>query len=137
MNKMIIDPVLNVYPDTQAIYLFGSYNTENEWPDSDIDIALLMPIETSKKVKNKEWLKLSMLLAKVTERDKADLINLRKANTVFCKEIIMANRRIYCADDNVADEFEMLVLSFYQQLQEERKGIVEEVIKSGSILLHA
>ncbi len=39
----IVRTVLDHYPDTQAIYLFGSYGTENEWPDSDVDIALLLP----------------------------------------------------------------------------------------------
>ncbi len=39
----IVQTVLRQYPDTQAIYLFGSYGTEDEWPDSDVDIALLLP----------------------------------------------------------------------------------------------
>jgi predicted nucleotidyltransferase len=25
-----------------AIYLFGSYGTEQEWPESDVDIAVLL-----------------------------------------------------------------------------------------------
>ena len=44
----IVRTVLRHYPDTQAIYLFGSYGTENEWPDSDVDIALLLPPEQAK-----------------------------------------------------------------------------------------
>ena len=39
----LIDTVLKHYPEVQAIYLFGSYGAENEWPDSDVDIALLLP----------------------------------------------------------------------------------------------
>ena len=27
----------------QAIYLFGSHGTTDEWPDSDVDIAVLLP----------------------------------------------------------------------------------------------
>jgi len=136
MNKhqVIIGPVLNSYPDTQAIYLFGSCHTENERPDSDIDIALLMPIETAKLVKLREWLDLSVAIMRAVGREKVDLINLRQVNTVFRKEIVMADRRIYCADEDAANEFEMLTLSLYQQLQIERKGIIEEIIRSGSVL---
>ncbi len=130
----LINPVLKSYPDVQAIYLFGSYDTEDEWPNSDIDVAVLMPVETAKQIKNTEWIELSVLLSTAVGRDKVDLVNLRKSNIVFCKEIVMADRRIYCADENAADEFEMLTLSLYQQLQEERKGIIEEVVQSGSIL---
>ena len=66
MNKIkaIIKSILRHYPDTQAIYLFGSYETPNE-------------------------------------------------------------QRIYCQDEYAADEFEMLVYSKYQKLEEERKEIVE------------
>ncbi len=132
--QALINPVLKSYPDTQAIYLFGSYDTENQWPNSDIDIAVLLPIETAKQVKYKEWFNLSVTLAAAVRRDKVDLVNMRKSNIVFRKEIVVADRRIYCADENAADEFEMLTLSLYQQLQEERKNIIKEVIQSGSIL---
>ena len=43
--RPIIEAVLNHYPEVQAIYLFGSYDTEHEWPNSDVDIALLLPPE--------------------------------------------------------------------------------------------
>lgn len=60
-----------------------------------------------------------------------DLINLRLAPTVFQKEIILAERRIFCADRYAADEFEMRVLSFYQKLNQERAGIMAEGLRSG------
>ncbi len=50
MIEGIIGTLLAAYPATQAIYLFGSYGTENEWPDSDVDIALLLPPDAAKKV---------------------------------------------------------------------------------------
>ncbi len=61
-----------------------------------------------------------------------DLVNLRQVSTVFQKEIVMAERRIYCADQYAADEFEMLTISFYQKLNEERAGILAEGLRSGS-----
>ncbi len=52
-------------------------------------------------------------------------------STVFQKEIVMADRRIYCADEYAAEEFEMLTISKYQKLNEERAGIISEALKSG------
>ena len=40
-SDAIVETVLGFYPDLEAIYLFGTYQTEGEWPDSDVDIALL------------------------------------------------------------------------------------------------
>ena len=37
----IIETVLRHYPDVAAVYLFGAAGTEDEWSDSDVDIALL------------------------------------------------------------------------------------------------
>ena len=54
-------------------------------------------------------------------------------NTVFQKEIIAADRTIFCADEAAADQFEMLTLSLYQQLQEERKEIIEDPVADGRL----
>ncbi|MFZ2420215.1 MAG: nucleotidyltransferase domain-containing protein, partial [Anaerolineae bacterium] len=45
MNKYdsIVRIVRQHYPTVQAIYLFGSFGTADEWPTSDVDIALLLP----------------------------------------------------------------------------------------------
>ncbi|MBA2594058.1 MAG: nucleotidyltransferase domain-containing protein [Pseudomonadota bacterium] len=126
----IVRTVLGHYPDTQAIYLFGSYGTENEWPDSDVDIALLLPPEEAKASRmlamSPLCSELGSLLGKVV-----DLINLREVSTVFQNEIITADRRIYTGDAYGADEFEMLALSFYQKLGEERREILEEFWRTG------
>ena len=46
MNENIVERVLGRFPDVEAIYLFGSYDTQDELPGSDIDIAMLLPPET-------------------------------------------------------------------------------------------
>ncbi len=126
----LIDTVLKHYPEVQAIYLFGSYGAENEWPDSDVDIAVLLPPVKAKAIGslalNPLWLELEQALGK-----SVDLINARQVSTVFQKEITMADRRIYCGDLYAADEFEMLVLSFYQKLNEERAEVLAEGLRSG------
>lgn len=126
----IVEAVLKSYPDVQAVYLFGTSGTEDEWPDSDVDVALLFSpakaAKTGSLLMSDLWNKLEKLLKK-----DVDLINLRLVNTVFQKEIISADRRIYCADEYAADEFEMLTLSYYQKLNEERADIMKEALKSG------
>ena len=123
-NQEIIHTVLKYYPAVQAIYLYGSYGTDAEWPDSDVDIALLLPPEQAKKAGSLIMSDLQNALVKLLHKD-IDLINLRLVSTVLQKEIVFADRRIYCRDDFAVDEFEMLVLSFYQHLNQKRKDILE------------
>lgn len=129
-DDAIIHIVLRHYPEVQAIYLFGSYGTENEWPDSDVDIALLLPPKNSKEI---GLLMLSCLRFELESllNKSVDLLNLRQISTVFQKEVITADRRIYCSDEYAADEFEILVLSFYQKLNKERAEILAEGLRSG------
>jgi hypothetical protein len=55
----------------------------------------------------------------------------RIIQTVFQKEIIAAGRLIRCADRFAVDEFEMLVISLYQKLNEERREILESFFRTG------
>ncbi|MBI1928001.1 nucleotidyltransferase domain-containing protein [Candidatus Poribacteria bacterium] len=125
----IVRTVLTVFPNTQAIYLFGSYGTGNEWPTSDVDIALLLPLAEAKQAGSLMMSELRFALESLLKKE-VDLINLRQVSTVLQKEIIFAERRIYCADTYAADEFAMLVLSFYQKLNQERQGILDEFQKT-------
>ena len=43
----------------------------------------------------------------------------------------MNNQRIHCVDQKAADEFEMLVVSAYQKLNEERREIIEAGLAEG------
>ncbi|MEA3396520.1 MAG: nucleotidyltransferase domain-containing protein, partial [Chloroflexota bacterium] len=68
-------------------------------------------------------------------KKKVDLINLRRVPTVLQKEVIAADRRIYHADEYAADEFEMLTLSYYQKLNEERAEIIEDALATGRFIV--
>jgi predicted nucleotidyltransferase len=132
MNRQatITKMVLQYYPDAQAIYLFGSFGTEDEWPSSDVDVAVLLSPEESKKAGNMTMGKLHLALESILKMD-VDIINLRNVSTVFQKEIVTADRRIYTGDSYAAEEFEMLTLSYYQKLNEERAEIIESVVAEG------
>ncbi len=128
----IIHLIKKHLPDTQAIYLFGSYGTDDETSKSDVDIALLLPYAAAKKQGAFYVMELHSGLESDLHRN-VDLVNLRQVDVVFQKEVIMANRRIDCSDAYAADEFEMLTLSYYQQLNRERAEIIEEAIKVGQV----
>ncbi len=129
-NRSEIQIIKNHFPNIQAIYLFGSYGTEEQRPESDVDIALLLSHgqATERPVLYGTALHLEL------ERhfhSKVDLINLRMENVVFQNEILSKNRKIFCQDALAADKFELLTLSLYQKLNEERAGIIEDAIKTG------
>ena len=46
-TRDMIRILLSYYSDAKAVYLFGNYGTEAEWPDSDIDLAFLFPFQTA------------------------------------------------------------------------------------------
>lgn len=135
MNKIdaIVRAVFAHYPAAQAIYIFGTYGTADERADSDVDIAVLLPPQQAKTA---GLLVLSDLRFKLEAslKKEVDLINIRRVPTVLQKEIITADRRIYCADEYAADEFEMLTLSYYQRLNEERAEIIKDALASGRII---
>lgn len=129
-TSLIIEQICQHYPSVQAIYLFGSYGTEHVWPSSDVDIALLFAPMEAKPIGALSMSELRFSLERLLHRD-VDLVNLRLASTVFQKEVIIAERRVYCADAYAAAEFEMLVFSFYQKLNEERAGILADGLRDG------
>jgi predicted nucleotidyltransferase len=128
--EQLVQLILNAWPDTQAIYLFGSWGTENERPESDVDIAVLLPPKQAKEAGSLLFSELHQVSQIAVNKD-VNLINLRLAPTVLQKEIIMSGERLFQAPGTAADEFEILVLSFYQKLNQERASILAEGLRSG------
>jgi predicted nucleotidyltransferase len=122
IERIIINTIRHYYPAVQGIYLFGSYAVGEERPDSDLDIALLLPHELAKREKNLILSECRFALANALHRE-VELLNARRVSTVMQKEII-GGRLIHAPDQQAAAEFEMLVLSYYQKLNEERQGIL-------------
>ena len=129
-QEQISNLVRQHYPGVQAIYLFGTHATPHERPDSDVDIAVLLPPLEAKAVGDLTLSPLHLALQD-TLRKTVDLVNLRRVPTVFQKEIIMDGRCIHCAGRYALEEFEMLVLSFYLKLNEERAEILEDGLRTG------
>lgn len=130
MNEQIVQTILTHIPQVQAVYLFGSYGTQDERPSSDVDIALLLLPKQAKAAGSLLLGELHLALAELLGKE-VDLVNLRLVSTVFQKEIVMTGRQVFCADAYAAAEFEMLTLSYYQKLNEERREILAAFKESG------
>ncbi len=132
-HEAIVNTVLKHHSHVQAVYLFGTHCTEHERPASDVDIAVLLPAEEAKQSGSLTWSGLHVALEQLLGKD-VDLINLRRAPTVLQKEVVYGGRRVLCADPDTVDQFETLVLSFYQKLNEERAAILAEGLRSGRFI---
>lgn len=128
--QVIASIILEHYPSVQAIYLFGTYGTTDERPDSDVDIAVLLPPEQARRRPHLMLTPCHYALADALARP-TELLNAREISTVFQKEIVESGRLLYSADENAVAEFEMLTLSLYQKLNEERAEILDSFNKTG------
>ena len=129
----VISAVLNFYPETEAIYVFGSYPAGGADAGSDLDLAILLPTDTAKRNRDIAFSDCRFALEDALSRN-VDVINLRMVNTVFQCEIIGYGCLIYLKDQYVVDEFEMNVISAYQKLNEERADILKDILQTGSIV---
>lgn len=122
----IIQTIRTHQPTVQAIYLFGSAVNNTARPDSDLDIAVVMPHGTS----DIDWWAWGFDLTQEFGVE-IDLIDLRQVSTVFQFEIIRTGQRIYCSDQVQCDFFEAIILSLYQKLNLERAEILSAFWQTG------
>lgn len=132
MQKNLMDRLVQVLlaavPDCQAIYRFGSWGTENERPESDLDLAILpdVPLDSLHR-----W-ELAQKLAILAGRD-VDLVDLLAASTVLRMQVLAQGERLYSADETFVARFEISVLSSYARLNEERREILDDVRRRGTV----
>ncbi|MCW5941571.1 MAG: nucleotidyltransferase domain-containing protein [Fimbriimonadaceae bacterium] len=125
----IVAIVREHFPTVQAIYLFGSFGTEDEWPTSDVDLAVLLPHGESLRMPSLAGNSCHEALVAALGKE-VDLLNAREVSTVFQKEIVATGRLLFHTDEAAA-EFEMYSLSLYQRLNEERAAILKAFAESG------
>lgn len=111
-----------------AVYLFGSRAREDAGPESDIDLAVLTldnldPVE--------RW-KLQEDLAAQAHQN-VDLVDLRRASAVLRVQILRDSRLLADLQPSVRTAFEAHALSDYARLNEERRGILNDIAARGSI----
>ena len=124
----LISSLRDILPDCQAIYRFGSWGTDAERPESDIDLAVLPshPLDPVHR-----W-ELAQRIASLAGRD-VDLVDLTSASTVLRMQIVSQGERLYCADIDRVEQFENIIFSSYAKLNEERRGILVDVQQRGNV----
>ncbi len=117
--------IINSMLDCEAIVIYGSFarNTQNE--ESDIDIAIKIKKETSKK----ELYEISNKLEEEFKRD-IDLVDLDTIeNDGFRYEILINGKVIYCEDEYKFDLYKLDAYREYLDLNEARKDIIDKMRK--------
>jgi predicted nucleotidyltransferase len=120
--------ILERVADVIAIYRYGSAGSEFERPDSDLDIAIL----ADHLLTFDERLDLAVRLAKLVGRD-VDVVDMRGIPVTLRAQIAAVAARLYAGDLARADEFDSRAFSDYARLNEERRGILDDVRRRGSI----
>jgi predicted nucleotidyltransferase len=129
-TERVLRVVLEHYSSTQAVYLFGTYGTADEWPDSDVDVAVLLPPEEARRSPSLMMTPCHVALTDILGKP-VDLLNAREVATVFQKEIISSGPLLTTPDAEAVAESAMLTLSFYQKLNEERAAILKAFRETG------
>jgi uncharacterized protein len=102
-----------------ALYLFGSAVNGRFTDDSDFDIAVLSQSD----VDPVRLFELSLSLGVLMRRD-VHLVDFKKADTVFQAEILRNKKVLYCRDENKRIVAEMITLTQYEKLNEEREVVI-------------
>jgi predicted nucleotidyltransferase len=121
----IVRLVGSAYPEVEGVYLYGSAAGGTLGRHSDVDIAALLPPGSARAAGSLALSDVRFRLEEALERP-VDLVNARVGPIVLQKEIVAGGILVFAGDRSKIDEYEMIVLSLYGELNEERRGILEE-----------
>lgn len=128
LQGRLVEVLLQAIPGCQSIYRFGTWGSSEERADSDIDLAFFSQTPTDPVYR---W-ELAQKLAAIARRD-VDLVDLLRASTVFRLQVVATGQRLFAADLTEVEEFEDTVFSSYVRLNEERRGILDDLRQRGNI----
>lgn len=120
------DAVLAAIPEVWAIYVYGSFARGEDWPDSDLDIAVLLPPEQ----RIPDVLELIGEISKRAHRD-VDLVDLRHAGDVLRHEVLESGRTLFESDSDKVLAWEASAMTRYVHYREEVREILEDFRRTG------
>ena len=127
-HDVVLQKVREAVPGLIALYRFGSQAQGTARPESDVDLAVLAPQTLSPEARQGLREELSLLL----HRD-VDLIDLRQASTVMRMQVVSTGESLFSADDLKREQFETMVYASYARLNEERRGILDDIRARGRV----
>jgi uncharacterized protein len=128
MDQTVVEHIRSVLPEVEAIYLFGSRARGQQSTTSDFDLAVLAPEPLAPVAR----FDLQEALASKLHSS-VDLVDLRTASTVMRVQVIDGGRLLYERSPFLRQLFEATALSAYARLNEERRGIIDDVKARGSV----
>jgi predicted nucleotidyltransferase len=120
------ETLLAALPDVWAIYVYGSFARGDEWPNSDVDLAVLLPAD--KQIE--DLLGLMSEVSLRTQRD-VDLVDLRKVGDVLRREIFEDGRTLFISQPDAVLAWEASAMSRYARHREETRDILEDFRRTG------
>jgi uncharacterized protein len=129
LTDTIVRVLVEEYPELEAVYVYGSAAGEAPGRDSDFDIAVLLPGPTARNTGVLAMSDAKFRLQGALGR-RVDLVNARTVPIVLQKEIVASGICVHAPARSLVEEYEMLVLSKYGKLNEERREILAEFRKT-------
>lgn len=118
----IIERAIEVFRkigNVEFAYLFGSSARGDEFPMSDVDIAVYM---RSKDVRLDDELRLHSELSRGLESNSIDLIILNKARNIILLEEIVRHGKVVCDNNpSLRESFELKILHDAIDFKDQRK----------------
>lgn len=127
-DEDIVRSLREEVPGLAAVYRFGSSVDGGERRDSDVDIAYLAgpALDSLRRFSIQERLALRL------HRD-VDLVDLGRASTVMRMQVVSHGRLLFDQDPAARGAFEDYVFSAYARLNEERRAILQQIARDGSV----
>jgi len=123
LQELLVARLREAISPILAVYIYGSRVKNSAGPESDLDVALLLPIEHT--VSPWRLLQLCGDLEVMTRYPvQVSILDVNRF-LVHCKEVVGGGVRVYVADEQAVAEFEMQTLSNYARLCEDRKPVVK------------
>jgi len=120
------DTILAALPEAWAVYVYGSFARGEDWPDSDLDIAVLLPPEQ----RIPDLLELMGDISKQIYRD-VDVVDLRRVGDVLRREVLESGRTLFESDPERVLAWEASAMSQYAHYREEVRDILDDFRRTG------
>jgi uncharacterized protein len=126
-GNLIVSTLRAVWPEALAIYAFGSRIQGTARPDSDLDLAILVPTYTDTLQRWDVAQQLAMALG-----CEVDLLDMRAASTIMQYQVLITGQCLW-AQQPAAALFECFVLNEKLDFDAARAGLLADIAQTGSI----
>jgi len=128
ITNKILDIIHVNFPDLKLVYLFGSAANNKDQKESDVDLAFYAGAE----VPPLRTFEVQQAIARKIHTA-VDLIDLKAASTVMNYEVISTGKILYEAEPSFTNRYEERIDCLYRTLNEDRRGILEEIYQTGKV----